>query len=129
LLVALFTIAAGIVGIVYPDSVTTLRRSYFATPSRLYAAGAVRIGMGLVLILAASVARWPLMLRVFGVMMCLQGLSATLMGAEHARVILEWEAAHSALSRVGAIVALVTGVLMAVAVTTRAPDAQRKVSV
>jgi len=125
LLIALFTIAVGIVGIAYPDSMTTLRRSYFASPGRLYVAGTIRITMGLVLILAASDTRWPLMLRVFGVMMCLQGLSATLMGAEHARVILEWESVHTALLRVGAIVALVTGGLVAFAVTKRTSTAQR----
>jgi hypothetical protein len=84
--------------------------------------------MGLVLVLAAPVARWPMLLRVFGAMMCLQGLSATLMGGEHARVILEWEAAHTALLRVGAIVALVTGTLMALAVTTRSSAAQGRVA-
>lgn len=42
-------------GIVATDnSVMTLRRLYFATPSRFYAAGAARVAMGLVLILAAS---------------------------------------------------------------------------
>jgi hypothetical protein len=105
-----------------------LRRSYFATSGRIYAAGALRIAMGLVLILAAPVARWPMMLCVFGAMMCLQGLSAALMGAEHARVILEWEAVHTTLLRLGAIVALVTGVLMALAATTRSTDAPRNVA-
>ena len=32
LLVALFTIVVGVLGIVSPDSVTTARRLYFATP-------------------------------------------------------------------------------------------------
>ncbi|MFL5618063.1 MAG: hypothetical protein ACJ79A_06690 [Gemmatimonadaceae bacterium] len=119
MLVALVTIAIGMVGIAYPDSVTTLRRSYFATPGRLYAAGALRLAMGLVLILAASVARWPRMLRVFGALMCLQALSATLMGAERAREVLEWETMHTALLRVGAIIALASGGLIAFAVTRR----------
>jgi hypothetical protein len=44
----------GMAGIVATDSVMTLRRLYFATPSRFYAAGAARVAMGLVLILAAS---------------------------------------------------------------------------
>ena len=35
LLVALFTIVVGIGGIVSPDSFTTLRRLYYATPGRL----------------------------------------------------------------------------------------------
>ena len=54
LLLALFIIVVSMVGIVATDSAMTLRRLYFATPSRFYAAGAVRIAMGLVLILAAS---------------------------------------------------------------------------
>ena len=48
LLVALSVVVVGFVGIVFPDSVTTVRRQYFATPVGLYAAGAVRVAMGLV---------------------------------------------------------------------------------
>ena len=59
LLLALFTILVGIVGLVSPDSVTTVRRLYFATPVGLYTAGAVRVAMGLVLILCAPISRAP----------------------------------------------------------------------
>src|SRR6266481_3464640 len=65
LLVALFTIVVSMGGIVSPDSLMTLRRLYFATPGRFYAAGAVRVAMGLTLILAASSSRWPRTLRAF----------------------------------------------------------------
>jgi hypothetical protein len=116
LLVALFTIAVGVAGLAYPESATTLRRWYFATPGRFYAAGAIRLAMGLVLIVAAAGSRWPRILLAMGVMMCLQALSGTSMGPERARVILEWEAMHTTLLRVGAVVALVTGGFMAVAV-------------
>ena len=128
LLVALFTIVVGMVGIVSPDSLMTLRRLYFATPGRLYAAVAVRVAMGLVLILAASSSRWPRTLRALGVVMCLQGLAATLFGLERARAILEWEAMHTALLRAGAVVALVTGGFVAFAVTKRPSEEQRKVA-
>src|SRR4249920_728652 len=47
LLVALITIIVGIAGLVSPDSVTTVRRLYFATPLGLYAATAVRVSMGI----------------------------------------------------------------------------------
>ena len=93
LLVALFTIVVSIGGIVSPDSFMTLRRLYYATPGRFYAAGAVRVAMGLVLILAASTSsRWPRTLRALGAVMCLQALAATLFGLERARAIMEWEA-------------------------------------
>ena len=126
LLVALFTIVVSMVGIVSPDSLTTLRRSYFATLGGLYAAGTVRVAMGLVLILAASSSRWPKTLRALGAVVCLQGLAPNLIGLERARAILEWEAMHTALLRAGAVVALVTSSFVAFAVTKRPSDEQRK---
>ncbi len=92
LLLALFIIVVSIVGIVSTDSAMTIRRLYFATPSRFYAAGAVRIAMGLVLILAASSSRWPRTLRALGAVMCLQAIAANLFGLERSRAIMEWEA-------------------------------------
>ena len=127
LLVALFTIVVGMVGIVSPDTLMTLRRLYY-TPGGLYAAGAVRVAMGLVLILAASSSRWPKTLRALGAVVCLQGLAPNLIGLERARAILEWEAMHAALLRAGAVVALVTGGFVAFAVTKRPSEEQRKVA-
>ena len=118
LLVALFVVVVGIVGIVSPDSVTTVRRQYFATPVGLYAAAAIRVAMGLVLILAATVSRAPKTLRVLGALMCMQGLAAALFGPERARAILEWETMQgTALLRAGAMVALASGGFVAFAVT------------
>lgn len=127
LLVALFTIVVGMVGIVSPDSVMMLRRLYY-TPGGLYAAGAVRVAMGLVLILAASSSRWPWTLRALGAVMCLQGLAANLFGLERAREILEWEAMHPALLLAGAVVALAAGCFVVFAVTKRPSEEQRKVA-
>jgi hypothetical protein len=117
LLLALFTIFVGIVGLVSPDSLTMVRRLYFATPAGLYTAGAIRVAMGLVLILCAPASRAPRTLRALGAVVCLQGLAATLLGPDRARAILEWEAMHTALLRVGAVVALAAGGLIAFAVT------------
>ena len=118
LLVALFTVVIGVVGLVSPDSVSAIRRQYFATPTRLYTAGAVRMAMGLVVILGATASRAPKALRMLGALMCMQGLSATILGPEHARTVLEWETMRPALLRAGAIVALASGVFIVFAVTT-----------
>jgi len=129
LLVALFTIVVSMGGIVSPDSLMTLRRLYFATPGRFYAAGAVRVAMGLTLILAASSSRWPRTLRALEAVMCLQALAATLFGLERARAIMEWEAMQgTVLLRAGAVVALATGGFVAFAVTRRPSEEQRKVA-
>ena len=127
LLLALFTIAVSMAGIVSPDRMMTLRRLYY-TPGGLYAAGAVRVAMGLVLILAASSSRWPRTLCAFGAMMCLQALAANLFGLERARAILEWEAMHTGLLRAGAVVALVASGFIAFAVTERPSEERRKVA-
>jgi hypothetical protein len=121
LLVALFSIVVGVLGIVSPDSLTTARRQYFATPVGLYTATAVRVTMGLVVILFAPHSRAPKTLRVLGALMCMQGLSATLLGPHRARAILEWETTHPALLRAGAVVAVAAGGFMVFAVTTGRP--------
>ena len=121
-LVALFAIVVGTVGLVSPDSVMTVRRLYFSTPVGLYTAGAVRVAMGLVVILSAPASRAPKTLRALGAVMCMQGLAATLFGPDRARAILEWETMQgTALLRVGAAVALATGGFVAFAVTGHRP--------
>ena len=118
LLVAGFTIVVGVVGLISPDSVTTVRRLYFATPVGLYAAGAVRVAMGLVVILSATPSRAPKTLRALGAVMCMQGFAATLLGPDRARAVLEWETMQgTALLRVGAAVALAAGGFLAFAVS------------
>ena len=118
LLVALFTIVVGVAGLVSPDSVTAVRRTYFSTPGRLYAAAAARVAMGLVVILCAPGARAPRALRALGALMCMQGLTATLLGPDRARATLEWETLQgTAILRLGAVVALAAGTFMAFAVT------------
>ena len=124
LLVALFTVGVGVVGVVSPESVTAVRRQYFATPTTLYTAAAVRLAMGLVVILGATASRAPKTLRLLGALMCMQGLAAAILGPEHARTVLEWETMRPTLLRTGATVALASGVFMVFAVTTRRrPDA------
>jgi hypothetical protein len=120
ILVAIITIAIGITGLISPDILTAVRRLYFATPVRLYAAGAVRVSMGLVLILCASASRAPKTLRLFGALMCLQALSAMFLGPHRAPAVLEWESMQARIvQRAGAAVALASGCFMAFAVSGR----------
>lgn len=124
LLVALFTVVVGVAGLVSPAGLTEVRRQYFATPTGLYTAGAVRLAMGLVVILGTAASRAPKTLRLLGALMGMQGLSAMILGPEHARTVLEWETMRPALLRAGAIIALGSGLFMVFAVTTgRRPPA------
>jgi len=55
---------------------------------------------------------------VLGTLMCLQALTATVLGPDHARAVMEWETMRgTAILRVGAAVALTAGAFMAFAVT------------
>jgi hypothetical protein len=121
-LVAVFTICVGIVGIVSPEYGTMARRGYFATPITLYAAVGLRMVMGLVVILAAPGSRAPNTMRALGAVMCLQALTATVLGPDHARAVMEWETKQGpALLRLGAGVALAAGVFMVLALSGAGP--------
>ena len=74
LLVAVVTIVVGIMGLIVPEAWTAIRRLYFGTPVGLYAAAAIRIAMGLVLIRFAPASRAPKSLRVLGAGLCMQAL-------------------------------------------------------
>ncbi|MEO8260741.1 MAG: hypothetical protein ABI868_25575 [Acidobacteriota bacterium] len=121
LLVAIFSVTIGVAGIVSPDRLTTARRQVWATPVAPPVAGAVRVAMGLALILFARRSRFPRMLRLLGVLMCLQGLVPQVISADRGRAILEQEVALGAtMLRIGAAVALATGVFIGYAVLTDA---------
>ena len=116
MLTALFYIAIGIGGLVSTETLLTARQ-YLGTPVGHYAGGAARLAMGLALILCAAASRFPKILRVLGAVMCLQGLAAVFSSVELARTVMELEAPHTALLRVGALIALTSGGFIAFAVT------------
>lgn len=116
LLVALFIMLVGVAGVFAPDSLMTIGRSV-ATPVGLYAIAALRVGIGLVLMLVAPVSRAPRTLRVFGAVALVAGLTTPLFGVERTRAILDWESTQgTALIRVGAGLALAIGGFIAFAV-------------
>jgi hypothetical protein len=118
LLIALVVMAVGMAGVFAPDRLLTVGR-YMATPAGLYVAAAVRVGFGLVLMLAAPISRAPGTLRAFGAFALVAGLTTPLIGVERARAILDWEATQGiALVRVGAGLALALGGYIAFAVAT-----------
>ena len=103
LVVALFAITIGAVGMVSPEGLTTARRHLLDTPGILYVTGPIRVAMDLVLILFAPRSRTPKILRVLGVTMALQGIVPQFIGIDRARMILERETLSGvAALRVGA---------------------------
>ena len=89
-LIALVAIGAGLVGMLSPDRLVMIGQ-YVVTPLGLYVIAAVRVAVGIVLILAAPVSRVPRTLRAIGAVVFVAGLATPLFGVERTRAILDWE--------------------------------------
>lgn len=128
-LVAAVTIAIGVVGLASPDLLTTIRRTYFETAVALYSVALLRLTMGIVVILAAPLSRFPKTLRLLGAGMCLQAMAPMLLAPERARAVLEFEAAQGpTLLRCGAAMALAAGGFLAFAVRSPRPATRPELS-
>jgi len=92
-LVGVFLILLGLAGMIRPGALMDFGYQLL-TPLGLYAAAALRIGIGLVLVLAATGTRWPRSLRVLGCIILGVGLATALMGVERARAALDWWSAQ-----------------------------------
>ena len=99
LVVAGVVVVLGVAGVVIPDTVIATGR-HFVSPSGVCAAAAFRVGVGLVLILAARESRAPGILRAIGAVVLVAGVATPLFGVEAARARLDWEAAHVGFLRV-----------------------------
>jgi hypothetical protein len=116
-LVALIIVLAGLVGVVTPEGLLSIRQ-YVVTPAGLYAIAAVRCGIGCVLMAVSPRSRVPRTLRAVGALMIVAGVSTPLLGVERIRAILDWEAIQdTALLRIVAAMIVIVGGLLAVAVT------------
>ena len=86
ILSALFA-GIGATAVFWPDTFLNVGRS-LSTPVGLLVAAGVRITFGAVLLLAASESRAPNLLRLFGAVILIAGLSTPLFGVELARSLL-----------------------------------------
>jgi hypothetical protein len=109
---------AGLAGLFTPDSLVTTGR-YVVTPLGLYVVAALRVGIGLVLMLVAKSSRAPRTLRALGAVVLVAGLATPLFGVDRARAILDWEATQrTALIRVAAGLVVAIGAFIAFAVAS-----------
>jgi len=78
----------------------------------------IRFGFGLALVFAAPAARWPMFVRVIGMISIVAGLITPLLGVEerHVRIIDWWTARGSRFKRAWSGVGVVLGVVLAYAV-------------
>ena len=118
-LLAAFVVAAGVAAVVAPDMILSLR-SLAATQGALLAFGALRVAIGVVLIMTAPASRAPRTLQAAGAVLLLAGLATPLFGVERTRAVLAWEATQSPwLFRLGGAIVVALGGLLAVALWPR----------
>ena len=91
---ALGIIVIGVVGAVAPDRLIAIAQ-YVLTPVGLYAIAALRVVMGLVLILVAPVSRAPRALRIIGGVILVAGLATPVFGLDRSRAVADWAATQS----------------------------------
>ena len=123
LLVAIFVLLVGITGVFFPEGLLKVGH-HLATPVGLYVAAALRVGIGLVLALAAVKSRTPKTLRVLGIITIMGGLTTPFLGVERTRAILDWWSAQGpVLMRLGPAFALIVGGFIVYAVAPRRGNA------
>jgi hypothetical protein len=118
-LIGLFVMSVGVFGLAAPSAL--LRAAdYATTPIGLYAAAALRIGIGIVLLLVAPTTRAPKLIRVFGGIAIAAGVITAFVGVDRARAMLAWENAQgTTLIRLSALLGLLFGGFLVFSVTRR----------
>ena len=119
MLIGVVVVIVGVIGVAAP-AVLLMVADYATTPIGLYAAAALRIGIGIVLILVAPTTRAQKLIRLFGAIAIAGGVVTALVGVDRARAIVAWETAQGpTLIRLSAVLAFVFGGYLVFAVTSR----------
>lgn len=109
MIVGLLVVAVGAVGMAVPDALVAIGRD-LVTPTGLYVIAVVRVGIGLVLVLAASTSRMPRTLRVVGGIVIIAGLTTPMFGVDRARAVMDWWVSQGPLfTRFAAVLAVAIG--------------------
>lgn len=121
MVVAILLLAVGTVCAMFPSAMLAAA-PYLLTTLGLYGVGAMRVAMGVVMIWAAGPSRYPRVLRAFGVLFIVAGVSTPVFGVDRARGMMELGAAQgSLLIRAAGLLIVAFGIFIAHAVTPRRP--------
>lgn len=109
----------GLSALLVPDQVLPFAR-FTTTPNGVYVAAAIRLLIGLILLMAAGGSRFPVVLRVFGGLAILGGIATLVIGVAGAQRIADQILPYvtTAIRGIGAFLA-VLGAFVVYAVTVR----------
>ncbi len=118
-LVGVFFIFIGIASVARPAGLMAMGY-YIVTPIGLYVVAALRIGIGLVLVVAASASRAPNTLRILGTIIFVAGLVTPFVGVDRTRAMLDWWTAQGPVFiRLSSCVAIAIGAFITYVVAAR----------
>ena len=80
----------GVAGLAVPTRISKGLDDFKSSPTRIYGWAAVRVLMGMVLILGASSTVFPTLIRLIGAVLVLKAALVPVMGLDRARTILGW---------------------------------------
>jgi hypothetical protein len=101
----------GFAAAVAPDTVIAISRQ-LVSPIGIYAAAALRSGIGIALLLIARGARAPTILRIMGIVSLIAGITFPVLGVENAKTRIEWEAAHLTFLRLEGVLFVWAGLIV-----------------
>jgi hypothetical protein len=123
-IVAGVIIVLGVAGAVIPDTVIAIGR-HVASPLGLYAAALFRVGIGIVLILAARESRAPGTLRAIGFVVLVAGVLTPFFGVEGVQARLDWETENVLILRFEGVLFMFLGAVIVSAFQSHRPKNTR----
>jgi len=110
--IGLLAVAAGIFGLIAPDLLLEAGRDVL-TPTGLYVVAALRVCIGLLLIVASKSSRMPRIVRILGGLIVIAGILTPLFGVDRSVAVLNWYASQGpTIVRLVAVIPVVAGAFM-----------------
>lgn len=114
----LFGLSLGLVGLFSPATLVQFSRLWLSQRG-LNATGAIRVGFGLALTVAAPASRWPQLIQLLGLVLLISGAVTPFVGVDRARRYVNgWASCGPVFVRVWACAALLIGSVVVFAVVS-----------
>src|SRR2546423_7502361 len=124
LMLGVLMVLLGITALAAPDRIWPLAQ-FTTTANGIYVAAGIRLAIGLILVFAASGSRFPIVLRVMGILALLAGGATLLLGVRGARTIANALTNYGTTTvRAIGLFVLIVGSFVAFAVSTRPHSGQ-----
>ena len=118
LIIALMMVSLGLTGVLWPEGLMQLSKSF--TGTGMYVVSAVRVVLGALLLAAASATRTPKTIRVIGLVILVVGIAGAFIPTERALAMKDWLVNRGPDTfRIAACLPLVVGIFVGLSALTK----------